>query len=329
MKQCGMQFTGMRRYIPLALCWFGLGHAGVATALDAPQAVPKTGLYVEQLFQDSQLRKQFDLPYSVRPNAGDQFTSDLTKQAEQNAPTLTMRLDVAMPPNATADKPQPLLVWIHGGDYRQGSKEETHDKALTYARAGYVVAAVNYRLTPDNETSPERRQMAVLQANEDVMNAIRYLKSRASTFHIDSTRIATMGSSAGGGISLVNAVEFDTLVGAVSDYPGVSSKVAAAVSTGATLIESSYDSDQFLHYDATDTPVLLFHAKPNDSVTGATWQDNVEPTVARINGSGNICYPVAQKNMTHTISLAIDGPGIAWPYIRPFLWNYLRLAELR
>jgi hypothetical protein len=33
-----------------------------------------------------------------------------------------------------------------------------------------------------------------------------------------------------------------------------------------------------LHYDANDSPVLLFHAKETDSSTGATWTANVLPT---------------------------------------------------
>lgn len=302
---------------------FGLLLCGQAGA----GVIPDTGLYVEQVYRTEALSFHFNVPYSTRPNAGGQYTSWLTRKEDQSMAELTMKLDVAVPPNATAINPQPLVVWIHGGGYRAGSKEDTHDPAVTYARAGYVAAAVNYRLTPHNEDSIERRQVAVLQANEDVMNAIRYLKANAATYHIDTTRVATIGSSAGGGISLVNAVEFDTLSGAVSDYPGISSQVAAAVSTGATLVDSGYDSNEFLHYDSNDTPVLLFHANPTDSSTGATWEGNVLPTMDRINESGNTCNVVSQRDMTHTVDLSLGGNH--WPFVKPFLWTRLRLGELR
>jgi acetyl esterase/lipase len=88
-------------------------------------------------------------------------------------------------------------------------------------------------------------------------NAIQFLRANASAYGIDCTRVATFGNLAGGSISLVDAIEFDTLTGAVSDLPGVSSKLQGAVSTGATLVDGTSTADSLVHYDASDTPVLL------------------------------------------------------------------------
>src|SRR5438045_1461993 len=54
-------------------------------------------------------------------------------------------LDLFVPPNA--DKPMPLLIWIHGGGWQKGDKANCPAKVLT--RFGYVVASVNYRLTDE------------------------------------------------------------------------------------------------------------------------------------------------------------------------------------
>lgn len=274
-------------------------------------------------FADSELTVYRDIVYSTRPNNGGiQYTSDRTKEIEAGTAGLILKLDVIIPPNATTSRPQPLVAWFHGGAFSGGDKEDASELLLSYARAGFVAAAVNYRLTPDNQMSAALRMQAIVQASEDAMNAIRFLKANAAAYHIDQTRIATLGASAGGGISLINAVAYDTLPGTHSDFSGVSSRVAAAISTGATLFEEGSDSDSFLQYKATDTPVLLFHAKPNDCTTGATWDGNVVPTATRINNSGNSCITVAQPDMTHTADLSLGGPY--WPGLEPFLWEWLR-----
>jgi acetyl esterase/lipase len=248
--------------------------------------------------------------------------------AEQSSGApLALKLDLAVPPNASATSRQPLIIWLHGGGLVSGGKEEVADQMLSYARAGYVAASVNYRLTPGIETNVALRIRALQQAVEDTMNAIRFLRANAAAYGIDTTRVATFGNSAGGSISLVNAIEFDTLAGAVSDYPGVSSKVHAAVSTGATLVDGTSTADSLVHYDAGDTPVLLYHANPTDGTSEATWSAAVLPTQSRINGSGNTCVVVAQPDRSHTVDLSLG--GAYWPAAKGFLWARLRLAELR
>jgi acetyl esterase/lipase len=271
--------------------------------------------------------RHYDVVFSRRPNAGSQFTSEITRTAEQGSAELVLKLDVAVPPNASAQQRQPLVVWFHGGGLVSGGKEEFADHMVSYARAGYVAASVNYRLSPGSETTAAGRVRALLQASEDAMNAIRFLKANAAIYGIDPNRVATFGNSAGGALSLVNAIEFDTLSGAVSDYPGFSSKVQAAVSTGAVLVDANLNADAYLHYDAADTPVLLYHANPTDGTSGATWSGAVLPTQTRINSSGNSCTLVAQPDGSHTVDLSLG--GAYWTPAKNFLWSRLRLSELR
>lgn len=287
-------------------------------------AVPEHGRYADALYAESGLTVYRDMVYSVRPNNGGiQYSSDRTKDEESGSSDLALKLDVIVPP--VTGMQVPLVVWLHGGAFSGGDKDDAFGLLLNYARAGYVAAAVNYRLTPDNHLNPVLRMQAIVQACEDAMNAIRFLKVNAAAYYIDPSRIATLGASAGGGISLVNAVACDSLPGTLSDFTGVSSKVAAAIATGATLIEEGNNSDAVLPYGNADTPVLLFHASPTDCVTGATWDGNVVPTAARINASGNRCITVPQPDMTHTADLSLGGPYRS--DLRPFLWEWLRLGE--
>jgi len=317
-----------RYWLPLVLTVLPLVAWGQGSVAVNNAAIPDKGLYVSEQYTFEQLKVRTDVAYSTRPNPGGlQYTSDRTKSAELGSSALTLKLDIAVPPNATASRPQPLILWIHGGGFYGGGKEDMRTEALSYARAGYVAATVNYRLTPNNMATPATRLTAITQASEDVMNAIRYLRANAALYHIDAGRIATIGGSAGGGISLINAIEFDTLQNTVSDDAATSSRVAAAISTGATLVDATARTKSLLTYDADDSPVLLFHASPTDSVTGATWTGNVLPTCERINASGNYCAMAAQANMTHTTNLALG--SVWWPLLKHFLWDKLRLGALK
>jgi acetyl esterase/lipase len=95
------------------------------------------------------------------------------------------RLDIAYP--SSAEKAVPLVVWIHGGAWRGGSKRG--GPAYSLVEDGYAVASVEYRFSQD----------AVFPAQiQDCKAAIRWLRANAARFHIKPDRIGVWGSSAGG-----------------------------------------------------------------------------------------------------------------------------------
>jgi acetyl esterase/lipase len=141
-------------------------------------------------------------------------------------------LDVFVPENT--DKPLPLIVWIHGGGWRNGSKNQNF--ALRWARPGYVFASINYRLT---DVAPFPAQI------EDCKAAIRWLRAHAAEFNIDPARIGVWGSSAGGHLASLlgttaNVSQFDTgdnldqsaAVQAVVDFYGPIDLIALAATPG-------------------------------------------------------------------------------------------------
>jgi hypothetical protein len=62
-------------------------------------------------------------------------------------------MDLHVPPAATTDRPWPLIAWIHGGAFREGSRTDLPDtlepvgfQEHLLAR-GYAVADIDYRLS--------------------------------------------------------------------------------------------------------------------------------------------------------------------------------------
>lgn len=292
------------------------------------EPVKPNGIYESEIYLSSDIEIT-EVPYTTRPNFQNiQYTSDKTKQTEINQSSLTAKMDLYLPPNATANQKQPLLVMIHGGGYSGGDKGAWANEAYTYSKAGYICASLNYRLTRNGgNQSPQLRLFAIQCALEDIQNGIRFLKANANTYFIDTSRIVVFGGSAGGGLSLLNALEYDASF-ATNDFPGLSSKTNGSISTGASLVnDDPANQNGVIHYDAFDSPVLMFHAKEYDSNgDGYTWTDNAVPTQQAIINSGNTCTLIAQPNMTHTVVLELGGDY--WPYLKPFLWENLKLDEL-
>ena len=110
--------------------------------------------------------------------------------------------------------PFAAAILIHGGGFDEGSKS-TNVRPLfdVLANAGYAWFSIDYRMAPE---------FRFPQAIADVNSAIRWVKSNASKYHVDVTRIALIGESAGG--FLVNYAGThetpDTKVRAVVDLYG-------------------------------------------------------------------------------------------------------------
>jgi acetyl esterase/lipase len=89
-----------------------------------------------------------------------------------------------------ATGPAPVVVFVHGGGWKRGSKDNATGqfKPVHYPGEGYAFASINYRLVPD---------ATVEQQAADVAGAVKALVDRAGTLGIDRRRIVIMGHSAG------------------------------------------------------------------------------------------------------------------------------------
>lgn len=108
---------------------------------------------------------------------------------------IDLTMDVYVPEGI--DAPKPLIMFIHGGAFYIGDKQEPAyvDFCTKFAQMGYVTASINYRLGFHiGKGEIERAQYAALQ---DAHAAMRYLVSKADEIGIDPDRLYVAGSSAG------------------------------------------------------------------------------------------------------------------------------------
>lgn len=126
------------------------------------------------------------------------------------------KLDIYTPENATPGAKLPLVVWVHGGGWQNGSKNAC--PALWLVPHGYVVASINYRLS-SHATYPAQI--------EDCKAAIRWLRANAAAHGIDGARIGVWGSSAGGHLVALLGVTGDVKNFDTGENLGVSSAVQA------------------------------------------------------------------------------------------------------
>ena len=183
-----------------------------------------------------------------------------------NAPDLEgnnveLKLDVYQPAGDTVTR-RPAFVWVHGGGFTTGDKASGQSKATYFARLGYVVVSINYRLlSPDgcggNPDPTPVCETAALAAQHDAQAAVRFLRRYADTYGVDPDRIAIGGGSAGAVTSLL--VNWRSEDPGESGHPGYPSKVRAAVSQSGGI-----PTNEFI--DAGDSPAIFFHGTEDQTV---------------------------------------------------------------
>jgi acetyl esterase/lipase len=181
---------------------------------------------------------------------------------DQNGQTITLQLDVYEPTGDTVEA-RPVIVWVHGGGFSQGSKTspELVEQANLFARKGYLNVSITYRLWPGG-CFPVTTQcvQAIIDAKHDAQAAVRFLRANADTYGVDADRIAIAGTSAGG-ITALNVGYGPEDVGN-SGNPGFPSTVRSAVSlSGAALTTGP---------NVGEASALLFHGT-TDAVVPYQW----------------------------------------------------------
>lgn len=98
-------------------------------------------------------------------------------------------LDIYRPANASG--PLPVCLYVHGGGFRILSKDTHWIMGLIFARRGYLVLNVNYRLAP---------RYPFPHAVEDLCTAYRWMIDNAEQYGGDLSRLVFAGESAGGNL---------------------------------------------------------------------------------------------------------------------------------
>jgi acetyl esterase len=113
----------------------------------------------------------------------------------------TLKAGVWAPREGRPQGDKPLVVWIHGGGFVTGSRNQRAGDYRWLANHGYPVVSIDYRLTP-----PPRWQ----DASGDVLCAMSRLARLVRPYGIDSSRTVLAGGSAGGSLALNVAYGLET-----------------------------------------------------------------------------------------------------------------------
>ncbi|MDR1206745.1 MAG: alpha/beta hydrolase [Peptococcaceae bacterium] len=101
--------------------------------------------------------------------------------------------DIYMP--ETGAGPFPVIFYVHGGGWTQGSKTEGFlDGIIGAVDSGYAVVSVDYRLAP---------KVSFPEFLFDIKTAVRWARAKAGEYGFDPDRFAMTGDSAGGHLTLM------------------------------------------------------------------------------------------------------------------------------
>jgi len=215
----------------------------------------------------------------------------------------SLKLDLHRPPGESP----PLIVYVHGGGWRAGSKEDVPIADL-YDK-GFAIASVDYRLSTQ----------AVFPAQvHDIKAAIRFLRANAGGFHVNATKIAIIGSSAGGHLAALVGVSNGNreLEGKVGEHLDQSSDVQVIVSYyGASNLETilSQSTPKGLEFRIPALKLLLGDTpdkKPELAklASPVTHLDKKDPPLLLIHGDADPQMPPQQSQELEKAYQALGSP---------------------
>jgi predicted peptidase len=174
-----------------------------------------------------------------------------------------LKLDFYKPKNIKGE--YPLLVYVHGGGFSGGNRDDViaKDFANEMASYGYAVASISYRLTMKNlgfgcSTAADLKLKAFDEASADISNAIQYILKRNRKFNINKNKIVLVGSSAGAETILNLAYTYkNTILEDDFNFAGIISMSGALKNIQKITKKNAI-------------PTQLFHGKKDELVPYAT-----------------------------------------------------------
>ncbi len=218
-----------------------------------------------------------------------------------------------------AAKKRPLVVFVHGGGWEQGRKEDGMAIIRAIAATGdYVTATINYRLSDE----------AVWPAQIfDCKAAIRFLRGKADEYGIDAEHIGVMGASAGGQLVCVLGTCNDaSMEGALGAFPKVDSRVQCVVNFfGPTDFMTFYGEDVSIESVRGKNTAMRVLGKTDESIrenartaSAVTWISKGDAPFLTAHGTKDTLVPFAQaeeldatlrKSGVETHLIAMEGAG--------------------
>lgn len=235
-------------------------------------------------------------------------------------------MDIYEPANDTEAELRPVLIWVFGGAFIGGQREDMTANCISSAKKGFVSATIDYRLLNVDIFNPpdsiESFDIAT-KAMGDLKGAIRYLRSTVDVgnpYKIDTDLFFLGGLSAGGITALQAAIVdeeddvFTAFVQTALDNNGglegntgdannmtYSSDVSAVVSLSGAVYDTSW-------IDVNDPPIYSIHGKMDETVYfGYDWATVFTFEIIPLHGSGNIHARADNIGMENYLLALDDG----------------------
>ncbi len=214
------------------------------------------------------------------------------------------RLDLFLPEKAPG--PLPLIIWVHGGGWRNGSKDGCPPLRQGFLERGYAVASINYRLSSH----------AVFPAQiEDCKAAIRWLRAHASEYGLDAGKFGVWGSSAGGHLVALLGTSGDVKEFDVGGNAGTSSRVQAVCDFyGPTdFVKFASTPGYESHASATSPEANLLGGAPLENkdkaarASSITYITKDDPPFLIVHGDKD---PVVPLNQSEALHAALETAGM-------------------
>lgn len=116
---------------------------------------------------------------------------DLSYENENNN-----KYDLYIPSNLDKEKEQYLIVYIHGGSFNSGSKEDGDLWCKYYATKGYITATIDYTL------QNQGKDASITLMNNEIENSINAIKKYLDNLGYNVVGMASSGVSAGGTLAM-------------------------------------------------------------------------------------------------------------------------------
>ncbi len=204
-------------------------------------------------------------------------------------------LDLYLPPDTSA--PVPVVIWVHGGGWRNGAKGNG-GRARNMTTRGFAVVDVEYRLSGE----------ALFPAQiEDCKTAVRWVKANAKKYNLDSDHIGAWGSSAGGHLVALMGLTHDEKAFETPEHGQYSSRVQAVCNWyGPTDFLRMNDFEGRIDHDSADSPESRLIGGPiqenEEKVAAAnpiTYVSKNDPPMLIVHGEKDRAVPYNQSELLY------------------------------
>ncbi len=208
--------------------------------------------------------------------------------------------------------PLPVIIFIHGGGWRNGDKRSGLKRVQPFLESGqYAAASVGYRL------SGEAKWPAQIH---DCKAAIRWIRKNGKNYGLNTDKMAVWGTSAGGHLvaMLGTSGDVDSMDGRTGPYPEVSSRVTCVADffgpTDFLLMNKTAIPGASLDHDSVDSPESLLIGAPIQenpelvkTINPITYVSKDDPPFLIVHGTQD---PLVSFNQSELLRAALNKAGV-------------------